>query len=99
MNKELILNKLKKLKPILKEKFKIEKIALFGSFATGKNTENSDIDLLIEYKKSDKLNYSEEENLRNLLKQELGTEKIDLVNQKFINPVIHFYAQKSLIYV
>ncbi|MGC4130000.1 MAG: nucleotidyltransferase domain-containing protein [Bergeyella sp.] len=99
MNKELILNKLKQLKPILKEKFNIEKIALFGSFATEKNTENSDIDLLIEYKEGDKLNYFEEENLRNLLEQELGTEKIDLVNRKFINPVIHFFAQKSLIYV
>ena len=99
MNKASILDKLKYLKPILKDKFKIEKIALFGSFATEKNTDNSDIDLLIEYQENKTLNYFEEEDLRTLLAQELETEKIDLVNRKFINPVIHFFAQKTMIYV
>lgn len=99
MNKAIILNKLKNLKPILKENFKIEKIALFGSFATDKYNENSDIDLLIEMSEGEKLNYFEVENLRNLLEKELGNKQIDIVDKKYINPVINFFAQKTMIYV
>ena len=46
MNQE-IYNKLKKLKPILKERFGIEEFALFGSVARGTDTEDSDVDIAI----------------------------------------------------
>ena len=46
MNKEII-NKLKELKPILKEKYGIEKFAVFGSVARGEDKEDSDVDLVI----------------------------------------------------
>ena len=46
MNKE-IYNKLKKLKPTLKERFGIEEFALFGSVARGTDTEDSDVDIAI----------------------------------------------------
>ena len=46
MNKEII-NKLKELKPILKERYGIEEFAVFGSVARGEDLENSDIDIVI----------------------------------------------------
>jgi len=46
MNQE-ILEKLKELKPVLKEKFGIEEFAVFGSVARGEDNENSDIDIAI----------------------------------------------------
>lgn len=41
-------NKLKKIKPELSERFKVSKIALFGSYLHGDNKETSDIDLLVD---------------------------------------------------
>lgn len=42
-----IINQLRELKPILKEKYGIEELAVFGSYARGEESENSDIDLAI----------------------------------------------------
>ena len=46
MNQQII-NKLKDLKPILKEKYGIEEFAIFGSVAKGLDTQNSDIDIAV----------------------------------------------------
>jgi len=46
MNIEII-NQLKELKPILKERFGIEEFAVFGSVAKGTDTKDSDIDIAI----------------------------------------------------
>ncbi len=42
-----IIEELKKLKPILKNRFGIEEFAVFGSIARGEEKENSDIDIVI----------------------------------------------------
>ncbi len=47
MTKEYILTFLKKHKKELKEKFGVEKIGLFGSYAKGNATQESDIDLYV----------------------------------------------------
>ena len=46
MNSEIV-EKLKELKPILKEKYGIEEFAVFGSVAKGIDTKDSDIDIAI----------------------------------------------------
>jgi predicted nucleotidyltransferase len=48
ITKNYILLKLKELKPTLKKEFAVSKIGLFGSFADGTSSEDSDIDLLVE---------------------------------------------------
>lgn len=50
MNKNEILKKLKENKNIFEE-YGVEKIGLFGSYAFGKETNESDIDILIKLKK------------------------------------------------
>ena len=42
-----IINKLKELKPILKERYGIEEFAVFGSVAKGTDTKDSDVDIAI----------------------------------------------------
>lgn len=42
-------SKLSELKPILAERFHVRKIGYFGSYASGKQTEKSDLDLLVEF--------------------------------------------------
>lgn len=48
MTKNEIVNKLRELKPLLAEEYAVKEIGLFGSFANGDASENSDIDLLVE---------------------------------------------------
>lgn len=50
------MNSLSEIKQILREKqdflkqqFRVEKIGIFGSYARGEQTENSDLDIIIEY--------------------------------------------------
>ena len=50
MNREKILAALKKEKPYLYEKFGVEEIALFGSYARNEQKEGSDIDVLVKLK-------------------------------------------------
>ncbi len=47
-----ILNKLRDLKPILYREYSVRQIGLFGSFSNDTNTEDSDIDLLVEFEGS-----------------------------------------------
>ncbi len=42
-----IINQLKELKPILRERYGIEEFAVFGSVAKGIDTEHSDIDIAV----------------------------------------------------
>lgn len=48
INKE-IESKLKKHKVVLQEKYKVEKIGIFGSYARGEESGKSDMDILIEF--------------------------------------------------
>lgn len=48
LTKNEILLKLKELKPILYKDYAVKRIGLFGSFSDNSNTEESDIDILIE---------------------------------------------------
>jgi len=43
----ILKNELNRIMPVVKEKYKPEKVILFGSFASGNVSETSDIDLLI----------------------------------------------------
>jgi uncharacterized protein len=51
INKSHILLRLKELKPTLKKEYSVKEIGLFGSFSDGTNTEDSDIDLIVELEK------------------------------------------------
>lgn len=51
INKSYILSRLKELKPTLKKEYAVKEIGLFGSFSDGTNTEDSDIDLIVELEK------------------------------------------------
>ena len=41
--------KLTVLKPILQEKYPLDKIAIFGSYARNEQTEESDVDVMVEF--------------------------------------------------
>ena len=52
MTKDEILITLEKEKPYLQEKYGVEKIGLFGSYARNEATQESDIDIYVELKEN-----------------------------------------------
>lgn len=95
MTKDEILNKLSKNKSYIVRNFEVEKIGLFGSYAKGKQTEDSDIDIYVEFKHKTFDNLA---GLWNYL-EELYHKKIDLFHKhKNNNEVIISNIQKDVIY-
>ncbi len=52
-----IKRQLETLKPILKEKYQVENIGIFGSYTRGEQTRKSDIDILIEFSKDAQIGF------------------------------------------
>ncbi|MFB3888962.1 MAG: nucleotidyltransferase family protein [Candidatus Bathyarchaeia archaeon] len=75
-------HRLQELKPELKEKFKVETIDIFGSYARGEQTDKSDLDILVTY--SEIVDLLTTARLRRYLKRKLHV-KVDVVSKKFLN--------------
>lgn len=85
---------LQELKPILKEKYKIETIEIFGSYARSRQTSQSDIDLLVTYSETpDVVGLN---SIKRFLRRKLGV-KVDIVSKKYINPLIKERVLKEAI--
>jgi hypothetical protein len=82
---EEIKSKLEELKPILKEKFKVKSIGVFGSYISGKEKEKSDLDILVEFEEPVSLLKFIE--LENYLSDSIGV-KVDLVMKSALKPRI-----------
>ncbi len=50
INREVILTTIRQEMPVLHDRFGVEQIALFGSYANGQPTETSDVDLVVSLK-------------------------------------------------
>lgn len=84
MPKKNIEKILKSQKQLLKEKFQVKKIGIFGSFARGEQSKNSDIDILVEFYEPVGWEFFDlQDYLENLLKRE-----VDLVTKKALKPQI-----------
>ena len=71
-------DKIKSVKPYLRDQFGVDQIGYFGSFATGTYRENSDVDILITYTKNLGWKFFDlKEYLESVLKK-----KIDLVTER-----------------
>ena len=99
MTKEEVLDILKAEKPQLNEQFNIAEVGLFGSYSTGKNNPESDIDILYILEDGSKLGIQDMYELEEFIKEVLKVEKIDLVNKKYLNPIIELEIEDSLVYV
>ena len=95
MNKNLI-NKLKKLKPILEKEYGIKKFALFGSQAREDYNKNSDVDIIV-FEINIK-NGFELIRAKNFLEKNLG-KKVDIGTFKSLKTFIKHSIKEDLIYV
>jgi hypothetical protein len=98
LNKTSILNFLSDNKLLLRERFHVEKIGIFGSFARNEEGPESDIDILIELESNVTNVFDLKWSLREFLKNQFQRE-IDICNTKHIKPFAKEYILKDAIYV
>lgn len=82
-------------KPRFLSNYPIKSIAIFGSFARNEQTDQSDIDIMVEFDGSIGLKFID---FANELESLLGL-KVDLVSRKGIKPVYFESIKKDLVYV
>ncbi len=96
MDKIEILSKLEELKPTLRKDFLVKKIGLFGSYARGEETENSDIDIVVELAKPDLFILGDIK----MDLEELFLKDVDIVRLRSgMNKVLVKRLEKEVIYV
>jgi len=95
MNQNDIYTKLKALKPVLSDKFFVERIGYFGSYSRNEQTENSDIDILVDFKKPLGWDFFD---LQEFLEKELNT-KVDLVSIKALKEKLKDSILKQVHYI
>jgi len=93
---EEIKGKLEELKPILKEKFKVKSIGVFGSYVRGEQKKRSDVDILVEFEEP--VGLFEFMELEEYLSNSLGA-KVDLVSKKALKPRIGERILGEVIYI
>lgn len=79
-----IIEKIKKLKPKLREKYYVEKIGIFGSYARGEEKEESDVDIIVKFFRPIGWDFVD---LKDFLEKELD-KKIDLTTENALKPQI-----------
>lgn len=92
-----ILKRLKDHKLLLREKFYVTGIGLFGSFARNEANENSDIDLLVEINAPLEIYKKTKEALHRYLKNLFGM-NVDLANPCSLKPHYKDHILKQTIY-
>ncbi len=95
LTKADIENKLKAVKPLLADKFHVSSIGYFGSYSTGQQTEQSDIDLFVEF--SEPVGW-EFFTLERFLEQTLGL-RVDLVTRNALKEHIKESILKQIQYI
>ncbi len=88
-------NKLKELKPFLSKKYFVEKIGYFGSYARSEQNKDSDIDILVSFKKPLGWDFFD---LQEFLEKELKL-KVDLVSEKALKEQLRHIVLNNVKYV
>ncbi len=95
MDKQFIIEQLKKIKPILSEKYGITELALFGSYSRNEENEKSDIDIMVDYQNPMGLKYFDiVYELENIFKEK----KIQVISKAGIKPRYFDRIKQDLIY-
>jgi predicted nucleotidyltransferase len=87
---------LREQKPILRERYKVKDIGIFGSFVRGEQREASDLDLLIEFEEP--IGLIKYVGLQNYLTRMVG-ERVDLVMKSALGPRIGARILEEVVYV
>ena len=95
ISRKEILIKLKELKPGLNKEYSVKKIGLFGSFSDDTYSDDSDIDILVEFEKPIGWKYFSLE----IYLEKLFGRKIDLVTKNALKEQIRENILSRVIYI
>ncbi|MGE3799776.1 MAG: nucleotidyltransferase family protein [Candidatus Kapaibacterium sp.] len=98
IDRKTILAYLQERKEELERDCQISRLGLFGSFAVDQGTEQSDIDIIVEFEPNT-ANLSEKKaRIREMLEEEFHRD-IDICREKFIKPYFRTHILQTAIYV
>jgi hypothetical protein len=89
---------LEQLKPILKERFQVETIGIFGSYTRGEQKNKSDIDILVTFTEPNNIDLIDFITLKQFLTRKLKT-KVDLVDKTALKHRIKDKILQETIYI
>lgn len=92
--KDDILEFLRENKDFLKKEFFVDKIMLYGSYARGEETAESDVDVLIQSKVK---SFDKQYRLKVFLEKSLKR-KVDVVYYDSVHPFLMQFIEKDIIY-
>ena len=95
MNKEIILEKLRAVKPHLQQEYNLTELALFGSYARDEQTAQSDIDIMVKMSTPDFKNYSQ---IYHSLEEIFPGTVVQVVSRGAIRPQYFKYVEPDLLY-
>ena len=93
-----ILSFISKNKPMLQEKFHISRTGLFGSYARNEQSNNSDIDLIVEFDENTNDLYDIKIALKQFFRDNLNVD-VDLCRGKYLKPRYKNRILNETIYV
>lgn len=86
---------LRKLRPVLRKRFKVKQIGIFGSVVRGERRTRSDLDILVEYRETPSL--LELVALKRYLSEATG-ERVDLVPKSALKPAYRRAILAEVVY-
>ncbi len=89
---------LEALKPVLKEKFQVETIGIFGSYSHGQQKQKSDLDLLVTFSEPNDIDLVDFVALKQFLSRKLRT-KVDVVEKGALKCRIKDRILQETVYV
>lgn len=89
-----IIKTLKKHEKEIREKYKVKKIGVFGSYVRGDQEETSDIDVLVEFEKPIGWEFFD---IKEFLEEILGKD-VDLVTVGALKPLLKDKVLKEVVY-
>ena len=95
MQQKEIKKKLRILKPLLPDRFSVERIGYFGSYSRNEQTDKSDIDILVEFRKPISWELFD---LKEFLENELNI-KVDLVSSRALKEQLRDSILKQVQYI
>ncbi|QQS28917.1 MAG: nucleotidyltransferase domain-containing protein [Sphingobacteriales bacterium] len=98
IKRDEILSFLKENKELLFSECQLVKIGLFGSFSRNEGTEDSDIDLIIEFQPNTQNLSEKKSKIKSMVSKKFDRE-VDLCREKYIKPYFKNQILQSAIYV
>ena len=95
---EEIKTQLEELKPILKERFQVETIGVFGSYSREEQKKKSDVDILVTFVEPNDIDLLDFIEIKQFLSRKLNT-KVDLVTKNALKHRIRDKILQETIYV